>query len=194
VQTRGSALARLVLKWAGWQLDYDGLPAGQGIIVVYPHTSNWDFVVGILAKWAMGFPAGFWGKDSLFRVPLLGAWLRWLGGVPVDRQSPRGLVGEMVQRMVEAREADRGFWLAIAPEGTRSRSQGWRSGFYRVALGAGVPLGVAHLDFGRRRVGFSGFFMLSGDRQADMAALADCLEPVRGLHHEKAAPIQLRDT
>ena len=80
VQLQGSRLALWCLNRAGWQLDFDGLPARQGVIAVYPHTSNWDFIVGIFAKWAMGLNVTIWGKDSLFRIPLFGPWLRWMGG------------------------------------------------------------------------------------------------------------------
>ena len=93
MQLRGSALARAVLRLAGWRVAFDGLPARQGVVIVYPHTSNWDFVIGVLAKWGIGIPVAFWGKDSLFRVPLFGRWLRWLGGMPVDRGAPQGAVG-----------------------------------------------------------------------------------------------------
>ena len=85
VQFAGSAFARWVLTRLGWQVKFEGLPALQGMVVVYPHTSNWDFIVLMLAKWAIGVPVYFWGKDSLFRIPLFGRWLRWLGGVPVVR-------------------------------------------------------------------------------------------------------------
>ncbi|HET9978791.1 MAG TPA: 1-acyl-sn-glycerol-3-phosphate acyltransferase [Burkholderiaceae bacterium] len=194
VQLRGSPLARACLRLGGWHLDFDGLPARQGVIAVYPHTSNWDFVVGILAKWAMGIPVTFWAKDSLFRVPLLGRWLSWLGGVPVDRSAPGGLVGDMVQRMRAARDEGRFLWLVVAPEGTRSRGLGWRSGFYRVAVGADVPVGLAHLDFGRRRVGVTAYFRFGGDRVRDMQAAAHHLAAVRGLRHDLASPVQLGES
>lgn len=193
VQLKGSAVARACLRLAGWTLDFDGLPARQGVLIVYPHTSNWDFVVGILAKWALGLSITFWGKDTLFRIPLLGAWMRWLGGVPVDRASSRGVVGQMIERMRESRAADRFDWLALAPEGTRAHTPAWRSGFYQVAVGADIPLGLAYLDFGRRRVGVRQFVRLTGDRQTDMRAVARYLADVRGCRPELAAPIQLRD-
>jgi 1-acyl-sn-glycerol-3-phosphate acyltransferase len=136
VQLRGSRVARAALRLAGWQLDFNGLPARQGVAIVYPHTSNWDFVVGICAKWAIGIPVVFWGKDALFRVPVFGIWLRWLGGVPVDRGARHGMVGDMVRRMGEARARDDFFWLAWSPEGTRAWTPRWRSGFYQVAVGA----------------------------------------------------------
>lgn len=192
VQLRGSRIARALLSLAGWQLDFDGLPARQGVLVVYPHTSNWDFVVGILAKWAIGLPVVFWGKDTLFRVPLLGRWLRALGGVPVDRSAPGRIVDETVDRMRRARERGDFLWLALAPEGTRSRIEGWRSGFHRVAVGAGVPVGLAHLDFARRRVGIGSYLLLSGDARSDMAAIAERLGAVKGYRPDLAAPIRLR--
>lgn len=191
VQLRGSRLAQAVLRLAGWQLDFQGLPGLQGVLAVYPHTSNWDFPVGITAKWAMGLPAAFWGKDTLFKVPLFGRWMRWLGGVPVDRRNPRGIVGDMVQRMQAARESGQFLWLALAPEGTRSLGPGWRSGFYRVAVQAGVPVAVVQLDYGRKRIGVNTFLQLSGDAEADMAAIAARMEGVRGLRDENAAPIRL---
>jgi 1-acyl-sn-glycerol-3-phosphate acyltransferase len=191
VQLRGSRLARAALRLGGWTVDFDGLPARQGVLIVYPHTSNWDFIVGILAKWAIGIQAVFWGKDTLFRVPLFGAWLRWLGGVPVDRSGPRGIVGDMVRRLEEARAQDAFFWLVLAPEGTRSLRPHWRSGFYQVAVGAGVPLALAHLDYGRRRVGVHSCLRLGGDPVADLAEIARRLGPARGCRPDQATPIRL---
>ncbi len=191
VQLRGSGIARAILKLAGWQLDFDGLPARQGVLIVYPHTSNWDFPLGIFAKWAMGIPVTFWGKASLFKLPLFGRWLRWIGGVPVDRSAPQGIVGDMVMRMRAARDADGFLWLALAPEGTRASGSGWRSGFYQVAAGAEVPVGLAHLDFGRRRVGVGSYLQLSGDAAADMQAIADAYAAVKGCRPELAAPVRL---
>jgi len=191
VQLHGSRLALALLRLAGWQLDFNGLPARQGVLVVYPHTSNWDFPVGMLAKWAMGFPANFWGKDSLFRIPLFGRWLSWIGGVPVDRAAPGGIVPDMVQRLRAARERDDFYWLVLAPEGTRAWRPAWRSGFYRVTVGADVPLGLAHIDYARRRVGVHSCLRLSGEVEADMAEIARRLGPARGYRPEQASPILL---
>jgi 1-acyl-sn-glycerol-3-phosphate acyltransferase len=209
VQLRGSALARALLRLAGWRVQFDGLPGAQGVLVVYPHTSNWDFVVGLLAKWAMGVPVAWWGKDSLFRVALFGRWLRWLGGVPVPRTPPTpqppchaaagqparpasgGAVPAMVEAMRRARAQGRFLWLALAPEGTRRLAAGWRSGFYRVALGAEVPVGLVRLDYASKRVGLDSFWRLSGDAQADLAQFARSLADSRGLHPHLAAPVRL---
>jgi 1-acyl-sn-glycerol-3-phosphate acyltransferase len=148
----------------------------------------------MLAKWAMGFPAMFWGKDSLFRIPLFGRWLSWIGGVPVDRGAPGGIVPDMVQRLRTARERDDFYWLVLAPEGTRSWRPAWRSGFYRVTVGAGVPLGLAHIDYGRRRVGVHSCLRLCGEVEADMAEIARRLGPARGYRPQLASPIVLGAT
>jgi 1-acyl-sn-glycerol-3-phosphate acyltransferase len=191
VSLQGSALANALLRAFGWRVAFDGLPSRQGVLIVYPHTSNWDFVVGLLAKWSIGIPVAFWGKDSLFALPLFGRWMRWVGGVPVDRRSPGGVVAQMVERMRAAKARDEFFWLALAPEGTRSYSDHWRSGFYRVALDAAVPLGLAYFDFVDKVVGVDAFIRLSGDADADMAAIARHLGHRRGCKPHLAAPIRL---
>jgi 1-acyl-sn-glycerol-3-phosphate acyltransferase len=191
VQLRGSAIARMLLRLAGWRVDFDGLPAKQGGAIVYPHTSNWDFVIGMLAKSAIGIPVVFWGKDQLFRVPLFGAWLRWLGGVPVDRASLHGFVGQMARELVAARAEGRFLWLALSHEGTRRRTDGWRSGFYHVALETGVPVALAYFDYRERVVGIEHFMMMSGDAQADMADIGRYLAHRCGRCPELAAPIRL---
>ncbi len=174
---RGSALARGVLRLFGWRVRFEGgLPARQGVVIAYPHTSNWDFVWGILAKWAIGWPLTFWGKDTLFKVPVFGAWLRWLGGIPVDRTSAQGVVAQMAERLCVARDEGEFLWLALAPEGTRSATPGWRSGFYQVALQADVPLAIAYFDYANREVGVDSFWQLSGDRAQDIATIAQQLQ------------------
>lgn len=192
VQLRGSGWATSALRLAGWRVAFDGLPGRQGVVIIYPHTSNWDFVVGILAKWSIGIPVAFWGKDSLFRVPLFGRWVRWLGGVPVDRSAPQGAVSAMVERFNQARAHDEFLWLALAPEGTRRYRDAWRSGFHAVAVQAGVPLGLAHFDYDKREVGVVHFLQLSGDPSADMPAIAARLGHHRGRRPEWAAPIRLK--
>ncbi|HEU5294182.1 MAG TPA: 1-acyl-sn-glycerol-3-phosphate acyltransferase [Burkholderiaceae bacterium] len=191
MQLRGSRVARALLRLAGWRVAFAGLPARQGVLIVYPHTSNWDFVVAVLAKWSIGIHVSFWGKASLFDVPLFGRWLRGLGGIPVDRSSPQGAVSAMAQRLRQARERDEFLWLALAPEGTRRFSDGLRSGFYHVAVQAGVPLGLAGLDFARRAVVLEDFLHLCGEPHADVAAIAARLRHHRGRRPEWAAPIRL---
>ncbi|MEO8153790.1 MAG: 1-acyl-sn-glycerol-3-phosphate acyltransferase [Rhizobacter sp.] len=192
VQPRGSVLARWLMRLIGWRIQFTGLPAEQGVIIVYPHTSNWDFPLGLLTKWGAGVPVTFWGKDSLFKLPLLGRWARWVGGVPIDRSAPRGVVGQMGEALKAARQEGRFMWLALSPEGTRRYQDAWRSGFYHVTLAAGVPLGLAYFDYVNRVVSADRFITLSGDVDTDMAEIAAYLGHRVGKRPAQAAPIRLK--
>lgn len=189
VTFKGSRLARWILRMLGWRVDFDGFPARQGVAIVYPHTSNWDFPIGMLAKWALGIPAHFWGKDALFKLPLLGAWMRWVGGIPIDRSSSRGVVGQMVHVFEQHKQKDQLLWLGLAPEGTRSHTPGWRSGFYQLALGAQVPLALVKLDWGQRRFSVVDFYELTGQVEQDYAHMASVFAGVQGFHAHQMGPI-----
>jgi 1-acyl-sn-glycerol-3-phosphate acyltransferase len=190
IRFEGNRLARAALSTVGWRVNFHGLPARQGVLIAYPHTSNWDFVVGMMAKTAVGLPISFWGKDTLFKVPGFGRWLRWMGGIPVARSTASNQVDAMVRRFEQARERDQMLWLALAPEGTRGWQPRWRSGFYHLALKAGVPLGIARLDWARREVDVEAFLTLSGNLSQDRAAIARALAGVQGKHAADAAPIE----
>jgi 1-acyl-sn-glycerol-3-phosphate acyltransferase len=190
VQLHGSSLARAALRLAGWRLRFNGLPGRQGVLIVYPHTSNWDFPLGLVVKWAVGIQVTFWGKASLFDLPLFGRWLRWLGGVPVDRTCASGIVGQMARELEAARAQDRFLWLALSPEGTRRYTAAWRSGFYHVALQARVPVGLVSFDYAARQVGLEHFVTLTGDAAADLAEIGRRLHQPVGRRPEFAAPIR----
>lgn len=181
-----------MLRMGGWEIAFDGLPTRQGVLIGYPHTSNWDFVLGMLTKWALGLQVSFWGKDSLFKIPLFGTWLRWMGGVPVDRSNSRGIVGGMVEHFRQAKAQDDFFWLALSPEGTRKYQDQWRTGFYQLVTRAEVPVGLVFFDYGRKRVGVTQFFRLCGDPQADLAAIATAYAGVTGKRAVQAAPIKIK--
>ena len=189
VQFQGQAWAAWILRRFGWTVVYRGLPSRQGLFVVYPHTSNWDFVVGILVKWSLGLPANFWAKHSLFQWPLLGAWMQRMGGIAIDRRSSQGVVAQTVQAFEAARREDRFLWLALAPEGTRSRVTQWRSGFYRLALGAQLPVALVGLDPARKRVHIDTFVRFSGDLEADIRASQDALAGFQGFKPQLAGPV-----
>ncbi len=189
VQFKGSRLAHWVLKMLGWRLEFQGFPTLQGVAIVYPHTSNWDFPIGMLAKWALGIPAHFWGKDSLFKFPLIGTWMRWVGGIPIDRSSSKGVVGQMVHVFEQHKANDQLLWLGLAPEGTRSLTPGWRSGFYQVAWGAQVPLALVKLDWGKRCFSVVDFYELTGQTDVDYAHFAQVFEGVLGFHVDQMGPI-----
>jgi 1-acyl-sn-glycerol-3-phosphate acyltransferase len=180
-------LAGWILALVGWRVEVVWPPSPKCVIAVYPHTSNWDFVVGYLAKLAVGLPAHFVGKDTIFRGPF-DRILRRMGGIPVNRREPTGLVGQL------AREFERRswMWLAIAPEGTRKHVDHWKSGFYHLALAAKVPVGLAYLDYGARVVGLTEFLALSGDEEADLRRIREVYAGKKGRHPEQAGEIRLR--
>lgn len=189
VQLKGHAWAAWLLKMIGWRVEFEGLPSLQGVAIVYPHTSNWDFCTAMLCKWTMGLPVYFWGKDSLFKIPLIGRWIKWIGGVPIDRSSPRGIVGAMIEVFAEHRRAGQFLWLGLSPEGTRRHTEGWRSGFYQLAIGADLPLAVVRLDYATKTMRFEGFLKLTGDVETDYAHIRQMYEGVEGFHRNQAAPI-----
>jgi 1-acyl-sn-glycerol-3-phosphate acyltransferase len=145
------------------------------VIAVAPHTSNWDFVVGAAAMFALDLRLTFIGKHTLFRWPF-GAVMRWMGGVPVDRSSAHGVVGDAVRAFecVDTRV------LAIAPEGTRKRVERFRSGFLHIARGARVPVLLATLDWGERCVRLGPLFTPGGDLEGELRRVEAFYAPVRG--------------
>lgn len=182
----GQRLALRMLNLFGWKVRYKPLPGRHGVAIVYPHTSNWDFVVGLLGKWALGLPFRWLGKESLFRGPWAGIMRSW-GGVAVERGASTGATQRLAEKM---RESD-WFWLALAPEGTRSYRPHLRSGFYHLAVMAKVPLVIVYLDYPNKELGVVDTVRLTGDQETDMAAIAAAYKGHLGKHPELAAPITL---
>ena len=186
--TRLQRFAVRALALFGWRVNFAPLPGPRGVVIVYPHTSNWDFVIGLLAKWAMGVRFRWLGKDTLFKGvcgALLGPFFRACGGEPIERGANTGAIQRLAQRI---KSADK-YWLALAPEGTRKYRDSWRSGFYHIALTAGVPLGMATIDYRTKEVRLVSYAMLSGDVDTDLASIRQVYRACRGLKHECAAPI-----
>ena len=184
--TVGQRLALRMLNLIGWKLHYRPLPGPHGIAVIYPHTSNWDFPIGLLGKWALGLQFSWLAKDSLFRGPL-GAIMRYWGGVAVDRRSPMGATRMLAERML----GEPWCWVAITPEGTRGYRPHWKSGFYHLGMAAKVPLVLIYIDYARKELGVVDIVRLTGDQDVDMAAIAAGFKDRRALHPQDAAPIKL---
>jgi 1-acyl-sn-glycerol-3-phosphate acyltransferase len=174
--SRGSFLSRAAGRAAlavlGWRIEGEVPNVPRVVLVVAPHTSNWDFVVGIATMLALGLDARWIGKDSLFRAPF-GPLLRWLGGTPVDRDAPEGVVEGAVRRL---ETADRLF-LTLSPEGTRRKVARWKTGFHRMARRAGVPVWPVALDYSRKAVELLPLFTVSDDLEGDLEALRSLFTP-----------------
>ncbi|TFW31836.1 1-acyl-sn-glycerol-3-phosphate acyltransferase [Massilia horti] len=184
--TWGQRTALRILRLFGWNVYFKPLPGPHGIAVVYPHTSNWDFVVGILAKWTIGLQFRWLAKDTLFKGPM-GSVMRYWGGVPVDRSAPMGSTRQLAQRML----SEKWCWVAITPEGTRSYRPHWKSGFYHLARTAGVPVLLVAIDYGKKEMRVVDILEMTGDQHTDMAAIGTIYEDCQALYPAKAAPIKL---
>ncbi len=142
-------LGRWVLKAMGWRAEGEFADHPRLVVALAPHSTNWDFVVGAAFLFLLGVRVAFIGKHTLFRGPL-GTFMRWLGGIPVDRSHPEGFA-EIMATAFNSREQ---LWLVIAPEGTRRKGAEFKSGFYRIAQAAGVPVFPVYLNYRRRTTGF----------------------------------------
>ena len=182
-----SRFCRALLQLAGWKVVLVRPPGPKAVVIVYPHTSNWDFIVGILARYAIAIPFRFVGKDTLFRWPF-GGLFHCLGGIPVNRRQSTGFVGGLIEAFDKADS----LYLAIAPEGTRKKIDHWKSGFYRVALAANVPLGLAFIDYSRREVGIEAWLSLSGNEAEDLAGIRAGYSNKRGKKPEMEGDIRFR--
>ena len=179
--TLTSRISLSVLHALGWKLRFNGLPAARGVMIFYPHTSNWDFFYGMLAKWAIALPLKFLVKEKLFRGLtgfVLGGLVRFWGGEPIERGVASGSIPKLAQRIQQSAW----YWLAIAPEGTRSFTPHLRSGFYHIALSAKVPLVCAYIDYARKEIGLCQILDLSGDEAADLAQIRTAYAQARGRH------------
>lgn len=179
-------LARRLLRLYGWQVETAAPPDPKYVMIVAPHTSNVDFPYGYLGKMTLGLHLHWIGKHTLFRWPY--GWLsRLLGGLPVDRRA-RHKASQQIAAVFDTREE---LIIAITPEGTRSRTAGWKSGFYYIALEAGVPLAMAYIDYRRKAMGISETFYPSGDIDADMQRIREFYADKTGRYPEKTSEVVL---
>lgn len=180
------ALARTLLRITGWRKV--GSAPATGIFVGAPHTSNWDFVLSLLVLWSDGVRPRVLVKREIFRGPL-GWALRRLGAVPTDRRGGAGLVERLLE---EARSTD-SFVLVLAAEGTRRPTDHWKSGFYHLALGTGLPLVLGFVDGPTRTVGVGGILQVTGDVVADMDRIRAFYADKRGVRPGRGSTVRLRE-
>lgn len=169
-------------KWAGWTAHGRIPDARKFIIVGAPHTSNWDFAVFLGTVHAVGRRARFIGKQSLFRGGF-GRFMRALGGVPVDRRAPQDLVSQIVEQI----RVQDDFVLIVAAEGTRARTTRWKTGFYQIALAAGIPIVCAGPNYPAKRGIFGPIIHPTGDYDHDMIPAFKFFRSLKPLYPERSA-------
>jgi len=175
-----------VLKLFGWQAKVT-LPAEKKyVLIVYPHTSNWDFPIGLLASWTIKPTLHWVAKIQLFRGPfkyLLSA----LGGIPVDRSAANGFIEQIVEKFNNCDE----MVLTIAPEGTRSKTPHLKTGFYYIALQAEVPIYLGYIDYATKQVGYAEKIIPSGDIDADLEKLKAFYQDKVGKYPDKHSTMSI---
>ena len=164
-------LARLLLKIFGWKVDgmIPEMKKNENLVLIAaPHTSNWDGIFGFAAILGLDVKISYFGKYTLFKKPLLGRFLNYMGGIPVNKNKPgSGLVKEAIENI----EKLKGTLIAMAPEGTRSKTERWRTGFLRIAKAVDAKIFVAAFDFKTKRIVLDKFFQPSDDMQKDLENL-----------------------
>lgn len=182
-------LSRLYLKLARWRVVEPPEPfADKMVLVAAPHTSNWDFLITITAAKVSGLYIQWLGKEALFRGPM-GPLMRALGGIAIDRSAATGTVAQMVSVFDRYDK----LCLVVPAEGTRSKTEYWKSGFYRIAETAGVPIILGFIDKSTRTCGFGPQIRVTGNMKADMDKFREFYEGKTGLKAGRFGPVRLRD-
>jgi 1-acyl-sn-glycerol-3-phosphate acyltransferase len=165
------------LKLTGWKVE-GRLPQGceKCVFIAAPHTSNWDLPYTLMVAFALRLNIYWMGKSQIFKPPFRGVMM-WLGGIPVQREQTNNLVDASVQAI---QVADGPLQLVVPPEGTRSKSRYWKTGFYYIALGARVPILMAYMDYERKISGIGPMFSPTGDIEADMLTIKAFYAPFKG--------------
>lgn len=172
-------VSKFILKLFGWKVAGQ-LPAlKKYVAIVVPHTSSWDFIIGVLAKWSLNINVKFFGKKELFDSPL-GFIFRALGGIPVDRFKNHNVVTQAVDEINKSDD----FILVLSPEGTRQYVPEWRKGFYFIAMGANIPLLLCYIDYAQKEVGIGPLFYPTGNYAKDFEQIKDFYRDKKGKYPE----------
>jgi 1-acyl-sn-glycerol-3-phosphate acyltransferase len=173
-------LCQCILRLSGWKWEASVPDLDKSVLVVAPHTSNWDFIMGKLGYTALGRNANFVIKQEWMKGPL-GGFFKKIGGIGVDRSKANHFTDQMAELYL-TRER---FNIAITPEGTRKANPKWKKGFYHIALKAGVPITMVKIDYGTKTLSLFHTFKPTGDEQADIWAIQQLYKGVVAKHPEK---------
>jgi len=169
-------IARLGLRLSGWRVDSSETFSPPFVFIGAPHTSNWDFMLMLAMLLHLHLDARWLGKHTLFRFPF-GGLMRWLGGIPVDRSQPQNLVPETAQWL----RSNPHTVLCVPPEGTRKKVDHWKTGFYFIALRAGVPILMTAVDGENRKIRVLGTFLPSGEAEREILEIQQHYVKFRGI-------------
>lgn len=159
-------LAIVLLKLLGWKAVGKPVEGARFVLIGAPHTSNWDFPLMLMVVLQLRLRVYWMGKHSLFPFPFAG-FMKWLGGIPVDRRRNQNLVDQTVQQYNE----NPALVVLVPPEGTRAKVKEWKTGFYHIAVNAGVPILMGYVDAATKEAGLADFFYTTGDIEKDMPAI-----------------------
>ncbi len=179
--------AKALIGSLGWKAGGTPPTAKKAVIIAAPHTSNLDGVLLVSFAWNFGVDIQWMVKDSVMSTPLLGRFVRNVGGVAIDRSKSKDVVSAMVQAMQERDE----LLLVVSPPGTRSLREHWKSGFYYIAQRAGVPLVCSYLDYAKKEGGFGPTIPVTGNVKADMDRLREFYRDVTARYPEQMTPVRL---
>ena len=179
VNTLLRVVSRATLRLTGWTIE-GSLPAhaAKSVLIAAPHTSNWDLPYTLMLAFSLRLRVYWMGKQSLFRAPF-GGVMRWLGGIPVNREQSSNLVASSAQAM---RAAKGPMQLIVPPEGTRGKTRHWKTGFYYIAQEAGVPMVMAFVDYVRKVGGLGPGCESTGELDADIASIMAVYFPITGMN------------
>lgn len=174
-------LAGFIFKALGWSLEITVPDYPKCVICIAPHTSNWDFIYGELACQTLNWTASFLMKETWFFFPL-NYLFKAIGGIPVPRKTKGAdLTEAIIRKFNESKQLK----IAITPEGTRKRTEKWRSGMLYIAKGANVPILLAKLDYKHKHISITDTFTPTGDVEADMIAIKKYFRDVNAKYPEK---------
>lgn len=177
-------IAIILLKLSGWKTSGHLPRETNYVLIVAPHTSNWDLFYGIILAFALKLDARYIAKKELFRGPFSFV-MNWSGAIPVDRSSHHHIVDQMASVL----KGTEPFVLALAPEGTRHKKDCWKSGFYHIALKAGVPILLGFIDYASKTGGAGPLIYPTGNMEHDIGVIRSFYQHVRGRYPEKASPV-----
>jgi 1-acyl-sn-glycerol-3-phosphate acyltransferase len=181
-------IARLILRLSGWRTHVIPPHTSRYVLIGAPHTSNWDFFLALALMTVERIPIRIMGKDSLFRWPM-GIFMRAIGAIPVNRRERTSLVDQVVAKFNEHTD----LIIGLSPEGTRSKTSRWRTGFYYIALKAKVPIVMAYLDYKNKVVGLGPSLKPSGDIKADFVKIRDFYSGIIGKFPRKQGAIEISE-